>query len=52
MECRILGVIYNATEEGGGGYGKKYYRKYYRKYYKSGAYAASDKKTKSTDTVN
>ena len=44
MECRILGVIYNATEEGGGGYGKKYYRKYgrygkyHRGYYYHGAY--------------
>lgn len=46
VDSRILGVVFNCTEENGGGYGGKYYRKYYRKYYssyarkKGGSYAA------------
>lgn len=39
MDSRILGVVYNATLEGGEGYGKKYYRKYGGKYARGGYYA-------------
>ena len=38
IDARILGFVFNAAGEGGGGYyrGRRYYRKnYYRKYYKS-----------------
>ena len=32
VDSRILGVVYNCTDENGNGYGKKYYKKYGRKY--------------------
>ena len=49
MDSRILGVVYNATTEGRGAYGKKYYKrygygKYYRGYYHYGYYRASAEK--------
>ena len=34
VDAKILGIVFNATTEEGGRYGKPYYRKYYRKYYK------------------
>ena len=45
IDARILGIVYNCTNEHGGGYGnnygyyKRYYRRnYYRKYYRRYAY--------------
>ena len=34
VECRILGTVFNCTNEEGAGYGRKYYSKYGRKYYR------------------
>ena len=31
--AKLLGVIYNCAQDGGGSYGRNPYRKYYRKYY-------------------
>ena len=33
VEAKILGVVFNCTNEDGSGYGNKYYNKYYRRYY-------------------
>jgi len=34
VEAKILGVVYNCTNESGSGYSRRYYRRYYRKYYR------------------
>lgn len=39
VDAKILGVVYNCTDEGGGKYGKGYYKKYY-----GNSYAAAAKK--------
>ena len=51
---KILGLVYNCTNDQGGGYGNKYYRRYYRRYYKryyhryyrryGGQYVSNEKK--------
>ena len=41
VESRLLGVVYNCTNEEGAGYGKKYYKKYYQK--AGGRFASSAK---------
>ena len=43
IDTKLLGIVYNATSESSGKYGKSYYRKYYHKkqygkYYKDAAY--------------
>ncbi|MBQ6718947.1 MAG: polysaccharide biosynthesis tyrosine autokinase [Oscillospiraceae bacterium] len=48
VDAKILGVVYNCAEEGGGKYGKGYYRKYYNRYYASAANKQNDKKQKET----
>ena len=44
VDSRILGIVYNCTDEGGNGYSKKYYKKYGKKYensyYRAAAKAA------------
>lgn len=44
VDAKILGVIYNCTDEGGGKYGKGYYRKYYNRNYAAAVNKQSDKK--------
>lgn len=34
VEAKILGVVYNCTNESGSGYSRRYYKRYYRKYYR------------------
>ena len=34
VDAKILGIVFNATTEASGRYGRKYYRKYYRQYEK------------------
>jgi len=34
VDAKILGIVFNATTDAAGGYGKKYYRKYYKQYEK------------------
>ena len=33
VDAKILGVVFNCTNEGGSRYGNKYYRRYYKRYY-------------------
>ena len=44
VDSRILGIVYNCTDEGGNGYSRKYYKKYGKKYensyYRAAAKAA------------
>ena len=55
IESRILGIVFNCTNEHTGKYGRGYYKRYYRRYgknyagyshYAAGARTASDKKNK------
>lgn len=34
INAKVLGVVFNATNEQGGNYGKGYYKRYYKSYYK------------------
>ena len=34
INSKILGIVFNCTNEHGGNYGKGYYKRYYRRYYK------------------
>jgi len=34
VDAKVLGIVFNATTDAAGRYGKKYYRKYYRQYEK------------------
>ena len=43
VDAKVLGIIFNATTDAAGKYGKKYYRKYYRQYEKQ----TQEKNTKS-----
>jgi len=43
VDAKVLGIIFNATTDAAGKYGKKYYRKYYRQYEKQ----TQEKHTKS-----
>ena len=44
VDAKILGVVYNCAEEGGGKYGKGYYKKYYGKSYAAAAPQSGAKK--------
>lgn len=51
VDAKILGIIYNSVEDGGGkyGYGKKYYKRYDRNYESSYAQAMQREKKKQGD---
>ena len=45
VDAKILGVVYNCTEEGGGKYGKGYYKKYYNHSYAPASAKKGGRKT-------
>lgn len=55
VDAKILGVIFNCTNDGGKGYGysRNYYKRYYRRYYRryEGSYVSSGKRAKSSQAA-